>query len=193
MIDKRLLKTIIKDSQRTQRNWNLDKTIPKEDIELLKLSVSECPSKQNLIWYNVTFVTNKNIIKKIYQQTDGFTYSFDPLKTTTNSQTLANMLVIFSDDKDVKKDIKISDTDDTLISIGISSAYLNYTAHLLGYKTGYCACFDKIKVGKIIDRTDLRLIVGIGYPDETKDRRQHHLDDFIYPSFDKKINIKEIV
>jgi hypothetical protein len=35
-------------------------------------------------------------------------------------------------------------------------------------------------------------MLGIGFSDKTKDRKQHHLTDFVYPSFEKNIKIEEL-
>ena len=50
------LKQIIEQSQRTQRNWDLNKPVKDEDIELFKTAVSHCPTKQNRVWYNVVII-----------------------------------------------------------------------------------------------------------------------------------------
>ena len=185
-----LEKTIIR-SQRTQRNWDLSKSIKDEDLDLFKVAVTQCPAKQNRIWYNVVFVKDRNIIEKIYNTTDGFTYTIND--TTTNSQTLANLLAVFCIDKDKRDKVNKNDTDNSKISIGIASGYLNLVAHSLNYKTGYCACFDNKEVNKILDVKNSELILGIGYPDYSKDRREHQkVKDFLYPTFDKDIKIKVI-
>ena len=184
------LKDVITKSQRTQRNWDLTKTINKEDLDLFKIAVSQCPTKQNRNWYNVVFISDRNKIEQIYNTTDGFTY--EKGKTTTNSQTLANLLVVFCADIDSRDKIN-SDTTDNSISIGIAAAYLNLTAHMLNYKTGFCACFKNGEVDKIINDTNSMLILGIGHADEKKDRKEHHLNKgFLYPSFNKNVNIREL-
>ena len=185
------LKNIIIKSQRTQRNWDLSQSVKDEDLELFKIAVSECPSKQNRIWYNVVFVKDRNVIEKIYNTTDGFTYRKN--YSTTNSQTLANLLAVFCVDEDKRDKVNESDTNDSMMSIGIASGYLNLVAHLLNYKTGYCACFDNKEVNKILDVKNSELILGIGYPDYSKDRREHHkVKNFLYSTFDKDIEIKII-
>lgn len=50
-------------SQHCQRNWNLDKVIPEEDIDLLVHAVTQCPSKQNISFYKVHFITDRNVIE----------------------------------------------------------------------------------------------------------------------------------
>jgi len=52
-------KSVIR-SQHTQRNWNLDKQLPKEDVNTLLQAVTNCPSKQNIAFYKVHFIQNEN-------------------------------------------------------------------------------------------------------------------------------------
>ena len=74
-------------------------------------------------------------------------------------------------------------------SIGIASGYLTLTANLLGYNTGCCACFDSAIIENIIGQKSPKLIVGVGYKDNSKSRLEHHLDHtFKFPSFNKHIN-----
>ena len=127
------LKQIIEQSQRTQRNWDLNKPVKDEDIELFKTAVSHCPTKQNRVWYNVVIIKDRNIIEKIHETTDGFDYPIG--SSTTNTQTLANLLVVFNADKDKRERVNTDFSSYVDTSIGIASAYLNLTAHLLGYKT----------------------------------------------------------
>ena len=185
------LKNIIEQSQRTQRNWDLNKSVKEEDIELFKTAVSHCPTKQNRVWYNVVMIKDRNIIEKIHDTTDGFDY---PVGTsTTNTQTLANLLVVFNADKDNRERVNTDYNSYVDTSIGIASAYLNLTAHLLGYKTGYCNCFNSIEVDELLGTINSKLIIGIGHSDDNRNRQEHHLNsDYIYPSFDKNIEIKII-
>ena len=68
-----LEKTIAK-SQRCQRNWDLSREIPIEDIKTMKTSVAQCSSKQNRVFYKCKFITNREIIEKIYRTTGGAGY-----------------------------------------------------------------------------------------------------------------------
>ena len=56
-------KAIIR-SQHCQRNWDLSKSIPKEDLDLLVTAATECPSKQNVAFYKAYFITNRQIISQ---------------------------------------------------------------------------------------------------------------------------------
>ena len=46
------LKNVIEQSQRTQRNWDLNKQIPKEDLDTIIYAIANAPSKQNLQYFN---------------------------------------------------------------------------------------------------------------------------------------------
>ena len=105
-------------SQHTQRNWNLSKNIPKDDVNVMLHAVTNCPSKQNIAFYKVHFIQDREMIEEIHENTYGFgtykgregaTYdSTEVRETETNPQTLANLLVIFEDYNyldDLKDDI----------------------------------------------------------------------------------------
>ena len=83
MIQKSVLK-----SQHCNRNWDLDKTIPQKDIETFISAATQCTSKQNLDFYSVYAIQNRNIIEDIYDST-----------TTEmgrkNPQVLAQLLLVF--------------------------------------------------------------------------------------------------
>ena len=80
-------------SQHCQRNWNLDQTIPQEDIDIILESVTKCPSKQNKRFYDVHVLQDRDMIEKLHKLTYGFSINLDV--TTTNSQTLANLVLVF--------------------------------------------------------------------------------------------------
>jgi len=94
-------------SQHTQRNWDLNQNIPKADIKTLLHAVTNCPSKQNIAFYKVHFIQDRDIIEEIHENTYGFgttkgrkgaDYDASEVRETeTNPQTLANLLVIFED------------------------------------------------------------------------------------------------
>ena len=59
-------KAIIR-SQHCQRNWDLQKQIPQDDIDLIVHSVTNCPSKQNISFYKVHVITNRQFIENIHE------------------------------------------------------------------------------------------------------------------------------
>ncbi len=199
---KDIKKTIIR-SQHCQRNWDLEQTIPDEDLELFVHAVKNCPSKQNVAFYKVHFVTNRSIIENIHKHTAGFKRPEDGVEET-NSQTLANLLVVFEsvdpatktnpneyandelynieNNKDITASKNVLKRDENM-AIGIAAGYLNLLASMLGYGTGCCACFDDTEVSKIVkNENPIALMMGIGFKDSTKNRREHHQTGFMFPS-----------
>jgi nitroreductase len=195
-------------SQHCQRNWNLSKSIPDDDMDLLIHAVTNCPSKQNIAYYDVFVITDREIIERIHDETDGFITG--PASTTTNSQVLANILFAFvplyNDNLKVRlgehrntqldsfKNNSTTEKDkakldrDRYTAIGIASGYLNLTASILGYSTGCCACFDPEKIKEIIGAENhVELLMGVGWKDETKNRRIHHKNNYIFPTKKKQI------
>ena len=59
-------KAVIK-SQHTQRNWDLGKELPKKDVETLLHAVTNCPSKQNIAFYKVHFIQDRDVIEEIHE------------------------------------------------------------------------------------------------------------------------------
>ena len=200
-------KSVIR-SQHTQRNWNLDKKLPKEDVNTLLQAVTNCPSKQNIAFYKVHFIQDRDIIEEIHENTYGFGTGKAPVngirQTETNPQTLANLLVIFEDYNyldDLKDDIHRNQatreylkngylseetekelTRDKQIALGIASGYLNLTASLMGYRTGCCQCMDPSAIREIaMLREEPLLLMGVGFPQEGVNRRRHHIRDFTFP------------
>lgn len=204
-------KAIIR-SQHCQRNWDLSRTIPQEDMEVLVNCVAECPSKQNVAFYKAHFITNREIIEALHETTRGFD---TPTGMETNPQTLANLLIVFEANnfapelKDRKKqsvqtrDVMINGMAgaseenlkflrrDAEVALGIAAGYLNVVASLMGYATGCCSCFDGDAVHKILNlENSPLLLMGIGYKDPNLNRRVHHKNhDFVFNS-NKKQPIK---
>lgn len=199
MLKNMLLKAIHK-SQHVQRNWDLSKSIPEEDLAIIEQACLGAPSKQNVTFFKPYFITDRDVIEKIHRNTLGF-YIEDGKKggkapkgnrVTTNPQTLANLLIVFA--KDFDADAAKANTDqwqnddvmevDMHQAVGVAAGYVNMTAALLGYSTGCCSCCNKDEIQRIlgIDEKPL-LLMGVGYPDATKPRRQHHLkDELIFPT-----------
>ena len=193
MINTDIEKAVIR-SQHCQRNFDLGKDIPEEDIRTLVHASSQCPSKQNISFYNVNFITNRLVIDEIYKHTDGFIIDG---KTEKNTQVLANLLVAYTKNsksegwymkKEMTDETHQTQLRDLHMSTGISSGYLNLTASMLGYSTGCCLCFDEEKVRSILDvDEEVLLLMGIGFKNPNKNRRVHALDDNkIFNSFKKE-------
>lgn len=206
-----LLNSLIPESQHCQRNWDLTKSIPQEDIETLKLAVSQCPSKQNRTFYKVVLIQNRQLIEDIHKTTDCFVVQWEPRLAITNPQTLANLLVVFMRDRNYNeltrteaeyslgaidgKNEKITPSAriDEDRSIGIAAGYLNLTAHLLGYKTGfYNAQYNNDILCNMLNG-EVLLSLGIGFEDVNRNRREHHEKPFFkFPTYSKIIEIQDI-
>jgi len=193
-IHQNLKKTIIK-SQHVQRCWDLSKQIPEEDIELLVHAATNCPSKQNFRFYKLHFITNRDTIETIHSLTTGLRNVSGEM--STNSQTLANLLVVFENversDEYVKKwllrdnAVERNWTRDQDMAIGIAAGYLNVIASMLGYGTGCCACFDGNEVSKVLGYDkEVILMMGIGYGDDARNRRMHHIENKMMPTRSKE-------
>jgi len=50
-------------SQHTQRNYDLDRKIPIEDIKTIITAATQCPSKQNIAFYDLHVIVNRIVIK----------------------------------------------------------------------------------------------------------------------------------
>ena len=201
-------KAIIR-SQHCQRNYDLTKTIPEADIDLIHHAATQCPSKQNMAFYKLHFITNRDVIEQIHNLTTGFKNNTTG-EVVTNSQVLSNLLIAFekedtvgravTEDKtartddlaDIKKGISDSPnyerlTRDTEMAVGIAAGYINLTASILGYSTGCCVCMDEPEVRKLIGaKRPLKLLMGVGFKQEGVNRRQHPESDFVFPTNTKQ-------
>lgn len=200
MIDlKNKLKDAIDTVQRAQRNYDLSKSIPEEDLELLIYAAKNSPSKQNETHLSLHIFTDEYIIKQIYDCTNKFTLGVQEALeedkgeewlyqnySVKNSQILANALFVYVEDEgeargathlrgqngdDFGKRIL---TEQKNFSMGISIGELILTAGLLGYKTGICSAMDEDAVKEIIGtENSVKILVGVGFENEGVDRRLH--------------------
>ena len=191
------LKKAINTSQHCQRNWDLSQQIKKEDLDLILHAATNCSSKQNRRFYKIHVVTNREILEKVYALTET-----SPGSDLFNTQVLANVLLVFhmvdtSDEyKQVDAEFHIQESinRDYYVSIGIASAYANLVATQLGYRTGYCACFDSRKVATALGlpESDFDIVVtlGIGLPKQNKKYWESHFDAAYNPLTYIKENIE---
>jgi nitroreductase len=209
---KKEIKNAVVRSQHCQRNWDLSREIPEEDMALIMHSATQCPSKQNIAYYKAHFITNREVIEAIHKNTNGFALDFGAGESHTNSQTLANLLIVFEDvdifetanalkeshndqshavrtlpveelDPDYIRDM----TRDKNMAVGIAAGYVNLSSSILGYSTGCCACFDVNPIKEILGmQHNPILLMGVGFKDPNKPRRVHHVDGFVFPSITKQ-------
>ena len=216
------LKRAIHESQKCQRNWDLDKEMPQEDVDLIMEAVTHSPTRQNINFFDVSAITNRDTIEKIHSATECF--AIDPsmklsdyskavsegsdrknrdarqqhrrqnrapinppalernnsIEFKTNPQTLAHLLLAFSANEDTKYD-DVCWTKDVQTSIGIAIGYVKFISTQLGYASGCCGCMEE-EVNTILG-SKVFLLMGVGIPDESKHRTEHHYEDFRFPSF----------
>lgn len=209
MENKDISNAIIK-SQHCQRNWDLSKSIAEDDMTLLIHAATQCPSKQNVAFYKAHFITDRALIEDIHNTTRGFTTKEHPSGAETNTQTLANLLVMFemvdleetilNDDKSRNDHTRsflengwdeenlTQLTRDAYTAVGVAAGYLNVTATLMGYSTGCCQCYDAEKLQQVacIKGKPL-LLMGIGFSQDGVNRRKHHIrDDFMFSTKKKQ-------
>ncbi len=179
-------------SQHTQRNYDLSKKIPREDLKTIVTSAAQCPSKQNTAFYDLHIIENQDVIKSIFHFTTGQASDDEEYKHLSNPQVLANVLLVFSiknkiqsaKHREVVKSTDDSDSESARIvmqdahtAIGIAAGYVNLTASLLGYETGCCSCvmdYDSLKEMLNIDGSP-SLLMGVGFKNEGVNRRVHAL------------------
>ena len=190
-------------SQHTQRNFDLSKEIPAEHLELIKTAATCCPSKQNIAHYKIHMITNRDVIEKVHALTT--IPRHDGKGMTTNSQVLANLLVVFEEYRDMsnekdqfrndetttlyadgKEDARAYDVleRDANVAVGIAAGYLNLVGSLLGYGTGCCQCMDEDAVRQTLGlKGRPLLLMGIGFKNEDLNRRVHHSQpDVVFPT-----------
>ena len=82
--------------------------------------------------------------------------------------------------------------EDRSMAIGIAAGYVNVVATQLGYSTGCCKCMDSKAVEEILGESPI-LLMGVGVADKTRDRREHHTEDFKFPTLKKMKNIETTI
>ena len=56
-----MIEKAVHKSQHCQRNWDLSRSIPEEDLQVIETAITACPSKQNYIfYYPSSYITNKD-------------------------------------------------------------------------------------------------------------------------------------
>lgn len=190
-------------AERCQRNWDLSKPVPQEDIDMITEVCTTMPTKQNNEFYMLVVIQDREIINEI------FTHAYDPkrYKKTFDRQTQLKGSVLLGWLRDYKGQHNVEDpkyqTNDTNMAIGISSGSAALTAASLGYKTGFCKCFEADPVKDIFHRYgidkkryDPQLFLGIGHGKEGFPHNADINDDNEYVkmtlSYNKSIKVVQI-
>ena len=201
-----MIEKAVHKSQHCQRNWDLTKEVPERDLQVMETAITQCPSKQNYAYYKPYIITNRELIEKIYDNTDGFGLGRTPPINKKNSQVLANVLVAFVYDSQVMRDdttrelnaVKAKELGEETeeqkrqrqLAVGIAAGYLNLSSSLLGYSTGCCTCFNEKAVREALGVEDeVMLLMGVGWKDEDRPRREKHDEpEFVFPTLPKHLS-----
>ncbi len=212
---RKMIKETIHESQKCQRNWNLNEQISEDDKKLIIEAATNSPSKQNMNFFKLHVIEDREIIEKIHENTRGFGpiyKNFDANKSPkklseegishyeegngegdwyTNSQVLGQMLLAYTKNNPTQiREENDNYDEDRAMAIGISAGYVNVIATQLGYSTGCCKCMDSESITDILGDAPI-LLMGVGVADKTRDRREHHKDsDFVFPSLKSLKNIE---
>lgn len=204
------LKDIVDISNGVQRNFDLNVDIPAEDLDTLIHVASHCPSKNGVAFYQLHVITDKDLISSLHNISYG-TRTLKSKDWATNSQTLSNVLFVYEEitEEDFSPKARrkfIENTDaridhytiteksiekeflrDVHMSIGIASGYVDLAANLMGYKTGFCRCYDEEAASEVmVTKGKIQLLQGIGIPDPNLDRRQHAITKDYFPLVPKE-------
>ena len=71
---KKMLKESIHESQKCQRNWEFDATISEEDKKLILEAATNSPSKQNLNYFKLHVIEDRDVIDAIHDTQRVLTY-----------------------------------------------------------------------------------------------------------------------
>jgi nitroreductase len=197
-----LLKKYAETAERCQRNYDITQLLPKEHVDYILSVCTTMPSKNNKNLYRLLAIQNTSISKKIYIK--GAWAAGDPnLKEVPNQyrngQVYAPLLLIWDGSICPKGR---NSREDHLMAVGISSGAAALAAAELGYKTGFCVCFEEKKVEGVLNKhigqtlnLKITLMLGIGLPDSRFDRKECVLNDkvvYTCGSFNKITPILEI-
>ncbi len=196
------IKGVLPVANNNQRNWDLSKPIPDEHLQFFKQVVYESPRQENNTYYNVHFITNRELIEKIYDNSEGSgpasshpawgnsTPRDDDMK---EPQVLSNLLVIFEENidhgqltgymDDVGESLREEIERDKFLAMGNAAGMLVAYAIQLGYKTGYNICLNdenRMTIEHIMELDNKpSYMVSIGHGNEGVDHKRHHKDHSI--------------
>ncbi len=197
----------VKTAERCQRNWDHSKPVSEEDVKKIVEVATTMPTKQNRLFYELIVSTNPKFNRTCYE------YSIDPnnehfkdRKVHRNTQVDAPLLLMWrtTDQTKVEATDHFKDRYEKnfIMSIGISSGAAVLTANSLGYRTGYCQCFEIKDLFKKLENDfnlpqnnnapfQEGLIVGIGNPNSNYNRVDCVIDDkhgYTAETINKKVN-----
>ena len=180
------LKKAVDTTQRAQRNYDLSKVIPQEDLETLIYAAVNSPSKQNETHYALYVYTDQKIIREIYNQTKYFGLHFkgetkgiyeekngkfwqNEDRSVHNSQMLANALFVFAEDHGLPRGgnsmIAQQTTDITTESYQIYQEQINFSIGIAAGETILSAALLGYRTGlcSAFPKDKVQEIIGSKY------------------------------
>jgi nitroreductase len=170
MVNKNVIVESAIKAEKCQRNWDYNKSLSVDDLEALIKIATTMPTKQNQEFYQLIVSTDVEFNKEIYK-ISYFTDSAKPpsYKNHYNYQVAAHALFLWCPYTNFSN--KFGDYNSAgKVCIGISAGAVALSAKQLGYRTGFCACFNQdLLIEKLNDKLNLHLDsievgLGIGFP-----------------------------
>ena len=150
--------------------WDLEKELPKEIIhEILQEMHTFCAKKQNKPYLNIqVFDWSDPEFRSEFHTFSSIRE--DPEHVYSNTQVLANYVIVFLKPRDLKKDKDFLH----FMSTGIHADFVAHAATARGLATGFCQCNDISLVTQqqqdnLLSKLDIRdfaeisLVLGIGH------------------------------
>jgi len=184
---------IIQKMQKCQRNWDYSRNVHLEEIDYLLWHAENAPSKQHEAYYDVYWTADRKVIEQASKYTWGSTHSRNPPSTWRNTQSNANMYMVFvgkepstqlncHSDGTLKENKDPARWENAYVSIGIAMGLVMRAAQSLGLATGCNKShgdmngdmFWERKLGieedVLAGRKKIAYGIGIGFPQEGRSR-----------------------
>jgi hypothetical protein len=179
-------------AERAQRNWDYNRPVLEADIDTITKACTTMPTKQQLPYYTLIASTDLIFNQACYKiAIDEENPDFNR-EHHRNGQVLAPLLLIFLQnnvekileneaEKDLHEHVYEEIESQLYTSIGISSGVAAFSASMLGYKTGFCACMIYDQLIDLLETKNVpshvllpegnALFLGIGHPNDSFDRK----------------------
>lgn len=158
-----------------QRNWDESYQIPEEEIKYITDVATIVPTKQQRSVFSLIAITNRQVIDEIFKICYEKTNKWMTFKQ--NSQVRANLLLVWTSGPHPYSGQSLG------LAVGISSSAAAMAGAELGYKTGFCKCFEASEAKEILEKyvgklpgKEVPLMLGIGKPDKNFDTRDVAID-----------------
>ena len=192
-------KTILRQMQKCQRNWDYEKfdvekkPVLKEMIKELLWVATNSPTKQHEGYFDVYYTADRKIIQEISKYTWGYTHSRNPPATWRNSQSNASIYFLWvakepnsqlnsNADGTLKSNTDKNRWQNAYCSIGISLGLTMRAATKMGFHTGANKSHNdlngddfwpkKLGIFEEVKNGTMEICygLGVGYPQEDKPR-----------------------